>query len=40
MYLAEVVRESSLEEVAFQVALGTGKVLESLQKSIVMFKGW
>lgn len=35
MYLAKVVRESFLEEVVFQMALETGKVLESLVKSIV-----
>lgn len=40
MYLAEAVRESSLEEVAFQVGLESGTVLESLEKSIVTFKGW
>ena len=40
MYLAKVVRESFLEEVALQVALETGKVSESLEKSIVLFKGW
>ena len=40
IYLAKVVRESCLEEVAFQVALETETVLESLEKSTLRFMGW